>query len=413
VTARSESSSPRQPADALRVASVAAVGVALFAAAWMLLHTGFYDDAAIVDTPVYRGYGDAMTDGQMPYRDFELEYPPGALPVFVLPALAAADDFDSAFELLMLVCGAAAVALVAATLAAARAPDAALAGGVAFAALSPLLLGPVILTRFDLWPAALTAGALAALASGRDRLGLGVLGAAVAAKLYPLVLLPLAFAYVARRSGRREAAVSLGVFAAVVVAIFLPFAVAAPGGIADSFERQTGRPLQIESLGAGFLLAGDRLGLYEARVESSHGSQNLAGSLPDTLADVQTVVQALAILGVWALFARTRRDAPALLASSAAAVAAFVAFGKVLSPQFLIWLLPLVPLAWGGTGLAARAALAAALVATQLWFPYRYWDVVAIEPVAWLVVVRDALLVLLVVALVAATGRARAGPRTT
>ena len=37
----------------------------------------------IVDTPVYQRYGDAIDDGQVPYRDFALEYPPGALPVFV------------------------------------------------------------------------------------------------------------------------------------------------------------------------------------------------------------------------------------------------------------------------------------------------------------------------------------------
>ena len=39
------------------------------------------------------------------------------------------------------------------------------------AALAPLLLGTVVLTRFDYWPAALTAGGMAVLLSGRLRLG--------------------------------------------------------------------------------------------------------------------------------------------------------------------------------------------------------------------------------------------------
>ncbi len=52
---------------------------------------------------------------------------------------------------------------------------------------------------------------------------------------------------------------------------------------------------------------------------------------------------------------------------------AFVAFGKVLSPQFLIWLIPLVPLVVCS---AAVGALAAALVLTHLWFPDRYWSYV-------------------------------------
>ncbi len=399
----SESSFPRP--DPLRVVAAAALGVVLFSGAWTLL--GARAGAAIVDTPVYRGYGDAVLAGRVPYRDFDLEYPPGALPAFVLPAFGESARYDALFELLMLACGAAAVVCVALALAAVRTSTAWLFGGVAFAALSPLLLGPVVLTRYDLWPALLTVGALAALAADRDRLGLGLLGAAVAAKLYPFVLLPLGLVYVARRKGGREAAVALGVFALVVALVVLPFALVAPGGVWDSLTRQTGRPLQIESLGAGVLLAAHRLALYEASVESSHGSQNLAGDLPDLLAHVQTVLQALAVAAVWVVFARRRARADGLLVASAAAVAAFVAFGKVLSPQFLIWLLPLVPLVAARRALAPALLLAAGLVVTQLWFPSRYWDVVALEPVAWLVVVRDAILVVLFAALLAATRRER------
>ena len=373
---------------------------------------GFYDDAAIVDTPVYQGYGDAMLAGEVPYRDFALEYPPLALPVFLLPSLGEDEAYGRLFELLMLVLGAAAVALVAWTLGSVGAAAGRLAGGVAFAALAPLLLGPVILTRYDLWPAALTAGALAALVAGHGRLALGVLGAAVAAKLYPVVLLPLALLYVARRDGRREALASLAAFGVVVATAFVPFLLLAPEGLAESLERQMGRPLQIESLGAGLLLAAGRLGLYEPAVVSTHGSQNLTGALPDALATGQAVLQALAVVAVWALFARGRGDGEALLVASAAAVAAFVAFGKVLSPQYLVWLLPLVPLVAGRAGVAASAVLALGLIVTQLWFPYRYWDVVALRPVAWLVLVRDLALIALFVVLAAATARARGSPRS-
>jgi hypothetical protein len=92
-----------------------------------------------------------------------------------------------------------------------------------------------------------------------------------------------------------------------------------------------------------------------------------------------------------------------LVRYSAAAVVAFVAFGKVLSPQFLIWLVPLVVLVGGRRGLVAGALLAVALVATQLWFPFRYWDwALTLEgDVSWLVLVRDLLLVGLLAVLVA------------
>ena len=411
MSARSRSSFPRT--DALVAATAAAVGIALFSIAWALLHTGPFDDAAIVDTPVYQGYGDRIVAGEVPYRDIELEYPPGALPVFVLPSLADRDAYDRVFQLLMLVCGAAAIALVALALAQAGVEPRPLFAAVVFAALSPLLLGPVVLTRYDLWPALLLAAALAALAADRARLGLGLLAAAVAAKLYPLVVLPLALLYVYRRRDGREATAAFGVFAAVCALSFGPFALVAAEGLLESLTRQAGRPLQVESLGAGALLAAHRLGLYEARVVSSHGSQNLAGGLPDALATAQTVAQALAVVAVWIVFARGRAEPLRLFAASAAAVAAFVAFGKVLSPQFLVWLLPLVPLVAGRRGLGPGALLAGALVLTQLWFPSRYWDVVALEPVSWLVVCRGLVLVALVVALVAATAPEREARGTT
>jgi hypothetical protein len=115
---------------------------------------------------------------------------------------------------------------------------------------------------------------------------------------------------------------------------------------------------------------------------------------------------------VWALFAATDRGREGLLAGSAAAVAALVALGKVLSPQFLIWLLPLVPAVAGAGGLAACAVLLAALVTTQLWFPFRYWDVVALEPVGLLVVVRNVLLVALYAILLFVLVRARDPTKT-
>jgi uncharacterized membrane protein len=388
------------------------VGLVLLTISWALLHLGFWGRNEIVDTPVYQNYGRHMLDGEVPYRDFAVEYPPAALPVFVLPAFAKETDYKSAFELLMWTCGIAGLVLVGSTLARVGAGRARLFAAAAFVGVTPLILGSVVLTRYDLWPAALVVGALAALVAGRDRLALAVLGLAVAAKLYPAVLLPVALILIARRRGRREAALALAAFTAVVVAVFLPFVALSPGGVWHSLTAQLGRPLQIESLGAAVLLAAHQLGAYDPTIDSSHGSQNLAGLLPDALAMVETVLQALSLAVIWALFARGRADHERLLTASAAAVVAFVAFGKVLSPQFLIWLLPLVPLVAGGTGVTACWVLAAALATTQLWFPYRYWDVVALEPAGWLVLARDLLLLVLLGVLLSATARGRAPPRS-
>ena len=82
----------------------------------------------------------------------------------------------------------------------------------------------------------------------------------------------------------------------------------------------------------------------------------------------------------------------------------------MLSPQFLIWLVPVVPLVCGRRGLAASGLLAAALVVTQLWFPFRYWELALEfdEPASWLVLARDLLLVGLTLLLVAGARPERA-----
>src|SRR5207253_3222137 len=91
-----------------------------------------------------------------------------------------------------------------------------------------------------------------------------------------------------------------------------------------------------------------------------------------------------------------------LLTASAAVLVAFVALGKVLSPQYLIWLAPAVALVRGRRGLAAGVLLGAAMVLTQLWFPYRYWSLAlsfAATP-SWLVLARDLVLVALLAVIV-------------
>jgi uncharacterized membrane protein len=371
-----------------------------------VLHEGFYERDQIVDTPIYERYAEAMADGRVPYRDFRVEYPPAALPVFVVPELAGG-DYRANFEGLMAGLGVALVLLVAVAASAWWAP--------LFVGIAPLLLGSVLLSRFDLWPAALTAAALALALAGRFRLASGALGIAAAAKVYPALLAPILLAHVWRTRGRRECLVSAGAFAAVVVTIVLPLALVAPGGVWDAFWTQAGRPLQIESLGAGILLAAHHLFGLDLAMESSHGSQNLAGGAADTLAVLSTLAQVAAVVAIWVWYARGPADRARLLQAGAGAVAAFVAFGKVLSPQFLIWLIPLVVLVRGRRGVLASGVLAAALVLTQLWFPFRYWELaLEFDAVAsWLVLLRDLTLVGLVAVLTlpARGGRPRSASR--
>jgi hypothetical protein len=81
-------------------------------------------------------------------------------------------------------------------------------------------------------------------------------------------------------------------------------------------------------------------------------------------------------------------------------VCAFVALGKVLSPQYLLWLVPLVALVRGSRGLAAAALLAVSMLLTQYWFAApRYAAYGRDFSYAELVLLRDLLLVALLGAL--------------
>jgi len=105
--------SPSPLTEGRRVALAAGLAGIVFLLAFAIVHHGFYHRDIIVDTGLYQDYGDAVLAGKVPYRDFRLEYPPGALPVFMLPALGHAHKtafhrYNQEFQLVMAACALAA-----------------------------------------------------------------------------------------------------------------------------------------------------------------------------------------------------------------------------------------------------------------------------------------------------------------
>jgi uncharacterized membrane protein len=383
--------------------AVTAGCVAVFLGSWSLIHHLWYGASVqSVDTPVYQSYAQQTIDGRIPYRDFSVQYPPGFLvPALAPDATANPDDFYSYahdFDRWMAGAGVVVILLAAVALAALRTEPMRFAGALGFMAVSPLLLGNVILSRFDLWVTALAIGGLSALLAGRERTGGALLGAAIATKIWPAVLVPLGLIWIWRRRGRSAALRWLMLVVAVCVAFFLPFAALAPGGLGHSLGLQIDRPLQIESLGSAILLAGHNLGGLAVATKTSYGSQNLVAHGTGAVAAASALVQLLALCAVWVAFARGPARADRLVTATAASVAVFVAFGKVFSPQYLIWLIPFVPLVRSGL---ASLLLGVALVATQFYFPAHYPDLPELKQwAAWLVLGRDLVVVMLAVGLV-------------
>jgi hypothetical protein len=136
----------------------------------------------------------------------------------------------------------------------------------------------------------------------------------------------------------------------------------------------------------------------------------LSGRGAGLAADHSTVLEIVAVVGVWVFYAvRRRTDGEGLLLAAAAVVTALVAFDKVLSPQYLIWLVPFVFLVRGGRGVVVGALLLLALGLTQTWFPWRYWSLALdhASPWSWYLLVRDLALVAVTVLLLVELSRER------
>jgi uncharacterized membrane protein len=384
----------------------AAAAIPIYLAACALPDGGLFRAARFRDLHIYQGYAEKLLHGALPYRDVFVEYPPGAFAVFLPPTAFGVDHYNAAFKSLMALCGIATIVLAALVLTELGASRRRLYVAVGLLALSPAAVGPISLNTYDAWPALLTVLALWLLFRERDVLGFAVLGLAITAKVYPLVLVPLACIFVWRRAGLRRVALGLATLVLVAAAVVAPFAVYAPHGVFESFRAQAERGLQVESLGASLLLLLDRLGLYDAQVARTTGvaGRNLAGGTADAVAVVTLVLEGLAVAAVWGLYARVRDARSRLPLAFAAAVAGFIAFTKVFSPQYLVWLVPLVVLADGAAGVAAVTLTALALVLAQVWF-FHYHALFRIDWPVWLLVVRNVVLVALYAVLAGALTR--------
>ena len=398
-----------EPARSLAwwVAAAVAVQVAT-AAAWNLDAVSGRAPERHNDVWIYRGYASRVLGGEVPFRDFDVEYPPLAVPLFVAPALIAPGPrgYRIAFGLEMLAFDAVTVALLAGHVAR-REGNRAARCRLAWYSLAFALLAKLIVARFDAASTALAFAAAVAWGPGRR----GLAGAALAAvgtmiKLYPAIVGAIGSTLdaVRGRSWRDRTAGGLA-FVAVSAAVSAGWlALCGSSGIARSIAYHTGRGLEYGSVTSGVSMLAAKAHGEEIRIVRNHVSYSVEAPGSAMLAAILPWVQAAATLGASIL---AIRRGGCLVRASGAGIVAFILTGKVFSPQYWLWPLPFVAAAAGRGASAARwlflAGAATALAAQGLAATRGRVDLVVLLAYN----LRNALVVALLAALVS-----RTAPRT-
>lgn len=301
--------------------------------------------------------------GSVPATPFHLlprEYGPLALVIFVLPALAPGALYPWLFALEMLL----AVWGIALALARWGAPDSGHAW-VMYAMMGSMVTA---LGRFDVVPALCVVLAFVALRRGRQNWAYATLALGVLLKFYPVLILSLFLIETWRTRGEHSPWQGPALFAGVTLAGEGLAAVLSPSAVLEPFIFMSNRCVQVESLPATLSFALARLTghhvsfayAYRAMCQTSVGAEGFAAALP--------LLAAASMAVVAALFAWTRID---LLPAAVLTLCVAVLGTRVFSPQYLLWISPLVALAWG---LKVRAFLAwgAICLLTTLCYPLSY-----------------------------------------
>jgi hypothetical protein len=335
------------------------------------------------DVNHYQGIANGFFDGKLPYRDCVVEYPPYAVTFFLLPRIFGKTDYTIHFmglafvvnwviELLLLAIG--------------------LRWSKTARALLPLLLYSMaipflhffLLQRYDLYPALISLAAVWLFGSRRCLLCGLTLAIGIGVKLYPAVFIPPLFVLAMRLGDWKRFAIGLaaGLLPMALLSFYVPWWRFA--------EFQGHRGLQVECLYASALWLAKLLGLVQLRwvyFKTWYEIHGPTASALLTWARV-TFIGVLGISTLIVIWAAGRFPLPmkenypnsdAIWISRLARhllvpLLAFVGFNQVLSPQYMIWLIPLAALASLDGKLTPVFLIAFATMLTPLIYPSLFGD---------------------------------------
>ena len=213
---------------------------------------------------------------------------------------------------------------------------------IAFAFYLALGSWATALGRFDLIPAALALGALILASKQRWNWAYLLLAVATLMKFYPAVLLPVFFIAQQKQLSGKWLAWSrwrgLGVFVGTCALVTLISLLLNVADTLEPFAYFFNRPIQVESFPATLLWFGQFVG-RPVQYTFVYQSLNFTSSLSSKVSLGSTF---LLVVGLIYTFWLQWRDKLDIFTASLLTLLIVVILGKVFSPQYLMWVTPLI-----------------------------------------------------------------------
>jgi hypothetical protein len=315
------------------------------------------------DIFVYNDWARALLAGHLPWQSFNVEYPPGVLPFMAIPG------DERVYELLFITLAVLADAAIMALLWRARPRGL----GSGMWVLLPIALGPIIWVRFDICVAAALVGFVVALREQRWRTAGICLAAATLLKLWPLVLLVVAWRLIPRSGRRAVLGWTLGGIGALTVPVI---GFGGGSGLLWMLRYQGGRGLEMETVWAWPVIVAHAFGAA-LRPVPGHGTTEVP--ISGVVSYAVSVVLPLAIVAVVAYVWRDTGRRLTVASACLLAVSVVLIASKVLSPQYVVWACALVAVVLDEVPARSkreriRLAIATLFLAatTQLVFPFHF-----------------------------------------
>lgn len=335
------------------VSSLVKLLVALLILAAFFLITRKYQQT---DLAIYYDYSLKILQGQLPYVDFEVEYPPLALLPMVIPQLPSLLyrqsllQYEICFFIQNLVLSYCIGKLIL-QIPSLQSNEAVKA--IIFYTVLILLNLTTVFCRYDIFSTLLTLLALNSVLKNRSAFAGAWLGLGVAAKLYPVILLPIFSIYYLVKNQRYRCGKLLISCFATTALVFLPFVISGQSRFFSFLSYHKLRGLQMETIPAGILLLLHKLNLVNVQFELNYGAYHLvspdAAFILRALPLLNLALFGLVLIGCLNQFRREYKTSgeiscESLISYITLTLLIFMLTAKVFSPQYIVWLLPFLTL---------------------------------------------------------------------